>query len=204
LFCNNFHRFFPLCLAFLVPPLSIILPAREPESQPYSITYDHWSPVPVTPHLPELRGCAARDSASTTTRGVGSRSPTCPTLPASPARRSRCAPPTGCPPAPCGGRATAVPRAACAGRREARRAPTLRKAKKRADERTRTAFLLITSSLEHVLARLDASSNPATRLLHPAPPWTKVQRTYGWCDGAHSCSGQSRVVLTIKSTLLSM
>jgi hypothetical protein len=36
----------------------------------------------------------------------------------------------------------AVPRAACAARREARRAPTLRKAKKRPDERTRTADLL--------------------------------------------------------------
>jgi hypothetical protein len=35
----------------------------------------------------------------------------------------------------------AVPRAAYAARREARRAPTLRKAKKRPDERTRTADL---------------------------------------------------------------
>jgi hypothetical protein len=74
-----------------------------------------WSPVPVILPLPMLRGCAARGPALPTARSVGRRSAICRTPPASPARRSQCALPTGCRPAPCGDRCTGVPQAASVG-----------------------------------------------------------------------------------------
>jgi hypothetical protein len=67
----------------LPAPLFTELPNRSPTASLTAL----WSPVPVTTPLPMLRGCATRDPALTTARSAGRRSPICPTLPASPARR---------------------------------------------------------------------------------------------------------------------